>query len=234
MGPLPRPDEERPRRVRVALLGTLGHLHAQAVRFDLKRLRTLVEALEPDLLAVEVDPEAWESGDPERLPLEVREALAPASRLTDTVVVPLGAEARLEPADDGGLRLSIRGALIRRAEDLLAAAALAVDDPAGVSRGAYVHLCRGVCNVEAAAAGRDRRAAWAQANERIVERLREVVSRNPGSRMLVAVNCRRVHMLTRRLRDLADEIELVHFEDLDPVHPMVRERSARAQEGASR
>lgn len=220
-------------RTRVALLGTLGHLHAEAIRYDLERLRALVESLEPDLLAVEVEPDAWESGDPDRLPLEVRQALAPASRLTDTVIVPLGAPPHLEPATDVGGLLRLRAALIRGADDLLDAVARAVDDPAAVSRGTYAHLCGRVCRLEAAAAGRTGRAAWARANDRLVERLREVVSANRGSRVLVAVNCRRVHLLTRRLGDLADEIELVSYEDLTPLEPMKSVRSVRAQEGAS-
>lgn len=229
-----RSGQQRPPRSRVALLGTIGHLHAEAVRYDLEGLRALVETLEPDLLAVEVEPDAWESGDPERLPLEVREALAPASRLTDTVVVPLGAEPRLEAVNGDGQLARLRAALIRRADDLLTSKARAIDDPAGVSRGAYPHLCRGVCNLEAAAAGKDGRVAWARANDRIIERLREVLSRNPGSRVLVAVNCRRVHLLTRRLRGLADEIELVRFENLLPLDPLLYARSARVQKGAPR
>lgn len=234
MAPLSPSSQQRPPCSRVALLGTIGHLHAEAVRYDLERLRRLVETLEPDLVAVEVEPDAWESGDPDQLPLEVREALAPASRLTDTVVVPLGAQARLEPAtDDGGL-LRLRTALIRGADDLLNAIARAVDSPAVVSRGAYAHFCGQVCSLEAAAAGKTSRAAWARANDRIIERLREVVSANPGSRVLLAVNCRRVHLLTRRLQGLADEIELVRFEDLNPLNPMPSLRSARAEEGATR
>lgn len=225
--------EARPVRTRVALLGTLGHLHAEVVKYDLERLRTLVESLEPDLLAVEVDRDAWESGDPNRLPLEVREALAPASRLTDTVVVPVGDQARLEPGTDQGL-LRLRTALIRGADEVLNAIARAVDDPAVVSRGAYAHLCGRVCSLEAAAAGKAACAAWARANDRIIERLREVASANPGSRVLAAVNCRRVHLLTRGLQGLAGEIELVRFEDLNPIEPMTSVRSLGAQEGATR
>lgn len=229
-----RSVEKGPVRARVALLGTLGQLHAEAIRYDLQRLRTLVETLEPDILAIEVEPDAWESDDPERLPLEVRAALAPASRLIDTVVVPLGAEARLEPAtDDGGL-LRLRMALIRGADDLLNTIARAVDDPAAVSRGAYAHLCGRVCRLEAAAIGKEGRAAWAQANDRVIGRLREAVAANPGSRVLVAVNCRRVHVVAARLRALVDEIELVRFEDLVPLELMVHAHAPRAQEGASR
>ncbi|HEX7950026.1 MAG TPA: hypothetical protein VF494_06735 [Candidatus Limnocylindrales bacterium] len=230
----PQSRQQRPPRSRVALLGTLGHLHGEAARYNFKRLRTLVETLEPDLLAVEVEPDDWESGVPERLPLEVRLALAPASRLTDVVVVPLGAEPRLDVANEDGRLGRFRAALIQRAEDLLTSKARAIDDPAGVSRGAYVHLCSGMCNLEAAAAGKDGRVAWARANDRVIERLREVVARNPGSRVLVAVNCRRLHVLTRRLRGLTDEVELVRFEDLIPRDPLACARSARAQEGTSR
>src|SRR5215470_9497002 len=78
-------------RTRVALLGTIGPLHAEVLRYDLNRLRRVVEDLEPDLLGVEVEPEAWQRGDPGSVPVEVREALVPAARRLDTVILPLGA-----------------------------------------------------------------------------------------------------------------------------------------------
>ncbi len=60
-------------KTRLALLGTLGHLHAEPLRYDLACLRSLVEALEPDLLGIEVEPDAWERGDLRAAPVEVRE-----------------------------------------------------------------------------------------------------------------------------------------------------------------
>lgn len=60
-------------KTRLALLGALGYLHTEPLRYDLACLRTLVEELEPDLLGVEVEPDAWERSDLSGAPVEVRE-----------------------------------------------------------------------------------------------------------------------------------------------------------------
>ncbi len=84
---------------RLALLGTLGHLHTEPLRYDLACLRSLVEALEPDLLGVEVEPNAWERDDLSAAPVEVREGLVPAARRTDTVIVPLASPSPRSPSE---------------------------------------------------------------------------------------------------------------------------------------
>lgn len=219
--------EPRAPRTRVALLGTLGYLHGDGLRYDFDRLRSLVETIEPDLLGIEAAPAAWESDDPSLLAREIRDGLVPGARLTDTVVVPLGGPSPLEfaPPVDGELA-RLRAELIRAADRLLAAVGRAIDDPAGVSRGAYVHLCATVCHIEAAAAGKPGRRAWHATNERIFEGLLDAVRRDPGRRVLVAVQCRRLHALEARLRSLTHEIELVPFEQLIPVDRRRRSVSA--------
>lgn len=232
---LPPPTEVRshqdasgaPSRSQVALLGTLGHLHADGLRYDLDRLRRLVETIEPDLLGIEVNLDAWEARDTRRLPAEVRAALAPAARLTDIVVVPLGEPSPCELAPpDGGPFVRLRSVFVHGGDRLLASVARRIDDPAGVSRGAYIHLCATVCHLEAAAAGEPGRVAWARTNERILDGLLGAIRRDPGRRVLAAVQCRRIHLLEARLRALPDEIELVRFEDLVPLPRRHRQRSA--------
>lgn len=220
---LPEPDEARGPRTKVALLGTLGELHAEGLRYDLARLRSLVETLEPDLLGVQADPATWDSDDADIQLLEVRAALVPGARLTDTVVIPLGAPTPGELAlPESGELADLRARVIRAADGLLNGLGRLVDSPEGVSRGAYIHLCGLVCHVEAAAAGDAGRRAWQATNERILERLLEAIRRNPGRRVLVAIQCRRIHWLETRLRALTSEIELVPFErliDVDRPHP---------------
>lgn len=209
------PNEARRGRTRVALLGTLGPLHAEPLHYDVARLRALVERIEPDLLGVEADPDAWERGAADTWPLEVREALAPAAGRTDTVVVPLGRPSDLElaPPIDGPLA-PVRAEFVRAADRILNALQRAADDPGAVSGSGFGHLCGLLCAIKEAGAGDAGRLAWRRTNETILERLVWVVRRDPGRRFLVAVRCHRVHWLRTRLRDLSDEIELVPFEDL--------------------
>ncbi len=233
MSQRPRTAEHRaPPRTRVALLGTLGPLHVHGLRYDIDRLRSLVETIEPDLLGIEAASDAWGSDDATRLPSEIRDGLAEGARLTDTVVVPLGEPSPLElaPPVEGELARS-RAAFMRAADRLLAAVGRAIDDPAGVSRGAYVRLCRAVCHLEAAAAGEPGRGAWARTNEKIVDALLQAVRRDPGRRVLVAVECRRIHVLEARLRALPDEIELVRFEDLAPLDALPGAGPAASRDG---
>lgn len=212
-------DASVPRRTRIALVGTLSSLADEPIGYELAELRRLVENLEPDLLGIEADPAAFERGAPDHS-REIREALLPAARLTDVVVVPLGAPAghEFEPPAKGSLA-GARSMLIRTADRLLISMARSVDSPAAASRGTYIHLCELICHVESAAADDAGRRAWDEANELILRRLIDAVRRDPGRRVLVAVQCRRIHWLTARLRRLADDFDLVPFEELHPARP---------------
>lgn len=213
-------------RTRLAFIGTLGALHARPIVYDLARLRSLAEQLEPDLLAVEADRAAWETGDSATLPPEVLASLAPAARLTDTVVVPVGGPSGREfaPPDGGGLA-DVRANIIRGADGLLDALARAFDSPERASRGLYPHLCALLCHVEYAAASDAGRQAWRQTNDRILANLLQVIRSDPGRRVLVAVQCRRIHWLEARLAVLP-EVELVPFECLTQVDRRHRPVSA--------
>jgi len=201
-------------KTRLALLGTLGHLHTEPLRYDLACLRSLVEALEPDLLGVEVEPEAWERGDLRGAPVEVRDGLLPAARRTDTVIVPLGGPSPIElaPPERGELA-RLRANLMQGADRLLAELQRVSDGPEGVNSALFGHVCGFICTVEAAVAGDVGRRAWQATNERILERILWAVQRDPGRRVLVAMQCRRVHWLELRLKR-APDIELVDYRDL--------------------
>ncbi len=196
----------------LSLLGTLGSLHTEPLRYDLACLRSLVERLEPDLLGIEADPEAWERGELGGAPPEVRESLVPAARRTDTVIVPLGGPSSLElaPPTHGDLA-HFRAGLLRGTNRLLTGLQRTLDSPEGVNSALFGHVCGFLCSVEAAAASEEGRRAWEAANQRILERLLWAVRRDPGRRVLVAVQCRRVHWLEARLRAVETEIALVPF-----------------------
>jgi hypothetical protein len=74
-----------------------------------------------------------------------------------------------------------------------------------------------LCHVKEAAAGTAGREAWEHTNEQLLQRLLWTIRRDPGRRVLVAVRCHRIHWLRSRLVRLADEIELVRFDKLEPA-----------------
>lgn len=202
-------------KTRLALLGTLGHLHTEPLHYDLACLRKLVEALEPDLLGVEMGPDAWERGNFSGAPVEVREGLVPAARRTDTVIVPLGSPSpgELAPPEGGGLAW-LRTNLMRGTDRLLTGLQRIVDGPEGVNSSLFGHACGFICSLEETVASDIGRRAWEATNERILERLLWAVRRDPGRRVLVAVQCRRIHWLEPPLRRQTDLLELVNYWEL--------------------
>jgi hypothetical protein len=201
---------ETPIRTRVALLGTIGHLHAEPLKYDLQRLREVVEEIEPDLLGVETDPVAWATGDLRSSPLEVREALVPATRRIDTVVVPLGGGVWCGyAAPEDGLAVGFRSALIHALDRLLMALQRGAAGPEDIAANHFKHVCELVCAMEAAASTAESRLSWEHGNAKILGNVITTVRRDPGRRLLVAVQCRRLHWLELQLRPMRDEIRLV-------------------------
>jgi len=193
-------------QTRVALLGTIGPLHAEVLRYDLNRLRRVVEELEPDFLGVEVQPAAWENGALATESVEVRDALVPATRRLDTIVVPLG----------GGAAPGFSsGSIVARGLDAwLVAMQRQLDGPKGVDAPLFKHTCALICELQSLTATAEDRDAWQASNVHVLDRILWIVRRDPGRRVLIAVQCRRVHWLERQLRRRRDELTLVRFEDL--------------------
>jgi hypothetical protein len=202
-------------RTRIAFLGTTGSLGRDGVGRELERLRGLVEAIEPDLLGVEAAPADWETADPGVIPAEISHALVAGARFWDTVVIPLGGPSpeELAPPSDGGLA-ELRARLIRAADSVIVTVGRRLEDPGWASRGPYGHLCGAMCHIQAAAASERGVRAWARTNEQILDRLMDAVRRDPGTRFLVAVRCRRIHHLRARVLALTDEVDIVPIEAL--------------------
>ncbi len=199
-------------RTRLALLATIGDLHGAVVGYDLAHLRALVEELEPDLLGVEGDAETWARSERSSLPPEIRGALVPAARRTDTVIVPLGASSPLELAPPEGARL--RSDLIHVAEQLSTTLQRAAGTADRINHSLVIHVCGALCTLETWAASDAGRRGWEETNERLLANLLAAVRRDPGRRVLAAVHCRRVHWLAGRLSAYAGEMELVGYRDL--------------------
>jgi hypothetical protein len=199
----------------IALLGTLRELHATLPGYDLRHLERIVADRRPDLLCIEVDRQDWESDDLERAPVESREILAELSRSSEITLVPIGAGGR-EWADGGvapprrGLLTSFRrrlfGLLDRMTVGLmrLAGEARAINSPL------VEHLCAAFCDLQVGLADEEARHAWEARNQELLEGVLWVLRRDPGRRVLVALDCRRKHWLRQKLQS-APDVEVVDF-----------------------
>jgi hypothetical protein len=68
--------------------------------------------------------------------------------------------------------------------------------------------------MEAAASTAESRLAWDRTNAEILDNVIAAIRRDPGRRLLVAVQCRRLHWLELQLRRLRDDIQLVPLKAL--------------------
>lgn len=197
-------------KTRIALLGTLSELHRQAIRYDLNELRRIVAEVQPDLLGLELERAEFERGDLAHASVEVREALVPVAQRSDTVIVPVGAASSDELR---ATRIGYRSTLVRLLDAVLSLVQRTANDARRVNSAVVSHACGLICHMEERACGELGRAAWQRTNEHILANIREMTGRDPGTRVLVAVQCRRKHWLEPKLRKLPD-VELVNFWEL--------------------
>jgi hypothetical protein len=196
-------------RSRLALLGTLSDLHTWPVSYDLQSLQAVVIELAPDLLCAEITREMWEGGDLSRTALEVREALAPVAAATDVVLVPIA------PNDDrfadfapgAGWRLG----MVRMFDRLLQWGQRKADTLEAVNGKLFEAFCHPLCWMTERSWTADKRKAWEEQNQIIAENVIQAVHRDNGRRILVVVQCQRIHKLEPLLKMHADAIELVDY-----------------------
>ncbi|MBI4788894.1 MAG: hypothetical protein HY782_17825 [Chloroflexi bacterium] len=197
-------------KTRVALLGTFADLHTHAIQYDLDELTRVVSETQPDLLGVEIERDEFERGDLGRAPIEVREALVPLARRSDAVIVPIGAASPDElRAPQAGLRAPLTRALDAALQALLKLA----NDARRVNSTWVGHSCGLICHLEEHTCGPRGRQAWKNTNERMLANIIAMVERDPGTRILAAVQCRRKHWLEPKMRAMP-EIELVNYWEL--------------------
>ncbi len=196
-------------RSRLAILGTLSELHRQPIAYDLACLRRLVAEVAPDILCAEITHEAWEAGDLSQTPVEVREALAPVEAATDIVLVPIVPTQRqfaaFTPA--AGWRQS----LVRVFDRFLRWGQRRANRPEAINGFMFGAFCHTVCWLVEKTWTAEDRMAWEAQNQAIGDSILQAVRRDPGRRVLVAVQCQRLHRLAPLLRVRADEIEMVNY-----------------------
>ena len=199
-------------RTRLAILGTLSDLHCEPLPYNLAALRHLVVELAPDILCAEITRGTWESGDLASAEVEVRETLAPVVAVTDTVLVPVVPTS--EQFMDFSPRSGWRWRLVSMLGRFLRWGQRKAGTPEAINGLLFGAFCHTVCWLIERLWTKDARQAWEAQNRSIAENIAQTVRRDPGRRVLVAVQCQRLHQLLPVLRRFGNELEIVPYEDL--------------------
>lgn len=199
-------------RSRLAVLGTISDLHHELLPYDMACLRKIITERAPDLLCAEVMVEAWEQGDLATAELEVREALAPVIASSDIVLVPVA------PSHKRYAQFNTRGGWRKQAAQtglqLLRWGQRQAATPEAIHSLLFMLFCHTVCALTEASWSAEERVAWNQQNQMMVGNILKVVHRDPGRRILVVVQCQRMHRLTRLLKARREAVEIVPYQKL--------------------
>ncbi len=198
-------------KTRLALLSTLSDMHTQPIQYNLAALVGIVHQVSPDFLCVELPWNDWEIGNLEQAPVEVQRSLLPSAEVSDVVIVPVAPDAR--QFDDFAPKSGWRGGLARRLARTLRRAQRAANKAEAVHAIPFQSVCHTLCLLNEMSWDADARKAWHAQNQAMLDNILHIARRDPGRRMLVAVQCQRTHWLAPRLKKVAD-IELVDYREL--------------------
>ena len=199
-------------RTHLAILGTISELHQQPIRYDLACLQKIVVDAAPDLLCAEITKEAWEHEDLSKAPLEVREALAPIIATTDITLIPVAPtlEQYTEFHPDSGWRRRI----VRSFDRILRWGQIQADDARTINSMWFDAFCHTVCWLTELFWTAKDRAAWEGQNEKLAENIVQAIQRDQGRRVLVVVQCQRLHRLLPLLYAHNDLFKIVTYQNL--------------------
>jgi len=199
-------------RTRLAILGTMSDLHRQPITYDLDCLRKVVADLGPDLLCAEITMDAWEREDFSKASLEIREALAPVIASTDIVLIPVAPtpERYTDFTPDSGWRRR----LVRIFDRLLQWGQVQADDVQTVNGRWFGAFCHTVCWLTEILWTAKDRATWEKQNKELTENIVRAVQRDSGRRVLVAVQCQRLHRLIPMLHAHDDLFKIMAYQNL--------------------
>jgi len=199
-------------RTRLAILGTMSDLHRQPISYDLDCLQKIIAEVSPDLLCAEITMEDWEQEDFSRAALEVREALAPVITSTDIVLIPVAPtlERYADFTPDSGWRRR----LVRTFDRLLRWGQIQADDVETVNGLWFGAFCHTICWLTETLWTTKDRAAWERQNQELVENIVRAIQRDSGRRVLVAVQCQRLHRLIPLLRAHDDLFKIMSYQNL--------------------
>lgn len=202
----------------LALLGTLGHVHQEPIRFNWTRLREIVLQISPDLLCAEITPYAWESKDWSKGSPEVRAVLGPLALQTEIVLVPVlpSNELFTDFIPASGWRRMAGFALNR----ILEMGKRAAGSPEAVNGSVFRLFCHAMCRLIEWTWTTEIRDRWKLQNDRVASKVIQVARNDPGRRVLVAVQCQRLHEIETRLlahsRDGTVNIEVIRHSTFKP------------------
>jgi hypothetical protein len=197
---------------RLAMLGTMSELHRQPISYDLNCLQKVVADLSPDLLCAEITQDAWERTDLTQASMEVREALAPVIASTDIVLIPVAPSPKqyVDFTPNSGWRRRI----VRNFDRLLRWGQIQANDVKSINGFGFGAFCHTVCMLTEMFWTKNDRAAWEKQNHELAENIVRAVQRDHSRRVLVAVQCQRLHQLIPLLQDYKTLIELVPYQNL--------------------
>lgn len=199
-------------RSRLAFLATISDLHAAPLTYDLACLRDLIVQLEPDLLCAEITREMWNGGQLSQAALEVREALAPVVAVTNVVLVPIAPTP--DRFEDFTPQSGWRRPLVQAFERALRWGQRTADRPEAINGPWFEAFCHTFCALTEMTMTRDERKAWDVQNQAIADAILEAIRRDPGRRVLAAVQCQRIHKLEPLLKPHEGLLELVNYWEL--------------------
>ena len=199
-------------RTHLAILGTMSDLHRQPISYDLDCLQKIIADVSPDLLCAEITMEDWEREDFSRAALEVREALALVIASTDIVLIPVAPT--LERYADFTADSGWRRRLVLTFDRLLRWGQLRADDARTVNGPWFGAFCHTICWLTESLWSTKARTEWERQNKQLVENIVQAVQRDSGRRVLVAVQCQRLHQLIPLLHGHDDLFKIVGYQNL--------------------
>lgn len=199
-------------QTRLAILGTMSDLHRQPISYDLNSLQKILADVSPDLLCAEITAADWEQDDISKAAVEVREALVPVIASTDIVLIPVAPSPRqyTDFAPDSGWRRR----LVRSFDRLLRWGQIQADNARTVNGPWFGAFCHTVCWLTESLWSASDRAAWERQNQALAENIVRAVQRDSGRRVLVAVQCQRLHRLIPLLHAHNDLFRIVPYQNL--------------------
>jgi hypothetical protein len=201
-----------PHNTRLAVLGTMSDLHREPIAYDLNCLQKIIAEVSPDLLCAEITLADWERADLSQASLEIREALAPIIAATDIVLIPVAAS----PRHFGSFlpESGWRRRLIKALDRLLRWGQLRAATPENINGPWFGAFCHSMCWLTERFWTAQDRAAWDAENRELVENVARAIERDRGRRVLLVVQCQRLHQLITRLHSRPDQFTLVSYRNL--------------------
>ncbi|MFQ5611860.1 MAG: hypothetical protein ACE5H9_06970 [Anaerolineae bacterium] len=193
---------------RLALLSTLSEMHTQPIQYNLATLTAIVNQIAPDFLCLELPRNEWEIGNLEQAPVEVRRSMLPLAALSDVVVVPVAPDVR--QFNDFAPKAGWRAEVAQQLAGALRRAQRAANNVEAIHAMFFQSVCHALCLLNEMSWDAEARRAWNEQNQGLLDNVLQAARRDPGRRMLVAVQCQRVHWLDPRLKRVPD-VELVDY-----------------------